>query len=177
MSAAVHKFIGDRRFYRRALTVALPIMLQNTVTNFVNLLDNIMVGQTGTASMSGVAIVGQLFFIFYIIIFGTVSGPGIFCAQYWGAGQERSFKAAFRYKMATSLLMCLVCLAVLGLAGRSLIGLYITGSPEESAEVAAYAQGYLRVMLWGMVPYTVAMVYATTLRATPWCPWWPPGRR
>ena len=164
MSGTAHKFIGDRRFYRRALTVALPIMLQNTVTNFVSLLDNIMVGQTGTASMSGVAVVGQLFFIFYLVIFGTVSGPGIFCAQYWGAGQERSFKAAFRYKMATSLIMCFVCLAVLGLAGRPLIGLYITGSPEESAEVAAYAQGYLRVMLWGMVPYTVAMVYATTLR-------------
>ena len=118
MSGTVRKFIGDKRFYRRALTVALPIMLQNTVTNFVSLLDNIMVGQTGTASMSGVAVVGQLFFIFYIIIFGTVSGPGIFCAQYWGAGQERSFKAAFRYKMATSLLMCFACLAVLGLAGR-----------------------------------------------------------
>ena len=52
MSGTVRKFIGDKRFYRRALTVALPIMLQNTVTNFVSLLDNIMVGQTGTASMS-----------------------------------------------------------------------------------------------------------------------------
>lgn len=160
----VHKFIGDRRFYRRALTVALPIMLQNTVTNFVSLLDNIMVGQTGTASMSGVAVVGQLFFIFYLVIFGTVSGPGIFCAQFWGAGEERSFKAAFRYKLITSMVMCLVCMGVLAVAGRPLIGLYITGGEAESAQVAAYAESYLRVMLWGMIPYTVAMVYATTLR-------------
>ncbi len=160
----IHKYIGDRRFYRRALTVTLPIMLQNTVTNFVSLLDNIMVGQTGTASMSGVAVVGQLFFIFYLVIFGTVSGPGIFCAQFWGAGEERSFKAAFRYKMVTALVMCLVCLGVFVAAGRPLIGLYITGGEAESAEVAGYAQGYLRVMLWGMIPYTVAMVYATTLR-------------
>lgn len=160
----IRGYIGDRRFYRRALTVAVPIMLQNTVTNFVSLLDNIMVGQTGTASMSGVAVVGQLFFIFYLVIFGTVSGPGIFCAQFWGAGEERSFKAAFRYKMVTALVMCLVCMAVLGAADRPLIGLYITGGEEESAQVAAYAQGYLRVMLWGMIPYTIAMVYATTLR-------------
>ncbi len=160
----IQNYIGDRRFYRRALTVALPIMLQNTVTNFVSLLDNIMVGQTGTASMSGVAVVGQLFFIFNLVIFGTVSGPGIFCAQFWGAGEERSFKAAFRYKMYTSLVMCFVCMGVLAAAGRPLIGLYITGGEAESAQVAAYAQGYLRVMLWGMVPATVAMVYATTLR-------------
>ena len=160
----IHKYIGDRRFYRRALAVALPIMLQNVVTNFVSLLDNIMVGQTGTASMSGVAVVGQLFFIFYLIIFGTVSGPGIFCAQYWGAGAERSFKAAFRYKLLTALAMCFVCMTVLGFWGRPLVGLYITGDAAESELVAGYAMGYLRIMLWGMIPYTVTMVYASTLR-------------
>ncbi len=160
----MEKFIGDRRFYRRALTVALPIMLQNTVTNIVSLLDNVMVGQTGTASMSGVAVVGQLFFIFNLVIFGTVSGPGIFCAQYWGAGQERSFKAAFRYKLFTSMAVCLVCMGVFALGGRPLVGLYITGGEAESALVEGYAMDYLRVMLWGMIPYAAAMAYATTLR-------------
>ncbi len=163
-STGIHKIIGDRRFYRRALSVALPIMLQNVVTNFVSLLDNIMVGQTGTASMSGVAIVGQLFFIFNLIIFGTVSGPGIFCAQFWGAGREKSFKAAFRYKLFTAAFMCLVCMGVFALMGRRLIGSYITGGAAESAEVMGYAEGYLRVMLWGMPPFAVSMAYATTLR-------------
>ena len=160
----IHRFIGDRRFYRRAMAVALPIMLQNVVTNFVSLLDNIMVGQTGTASMSGVAVVGQLFFIFNLVIFGTVSGPGIFCAQFWGAGQERDFKAAFRYKLATSVIMCLGCMGVFILFGERLIGLYITGGEEEAAQVMGYARDYLAVMLWGMVPFAVATAYATTLR-------------
>ncbi len=160
----LRRYIGDRRFYRRALSVALPIMLQNVVTNLVNLLDNIMVGQTGTASMSGVAIVGQLFFIFNLVIFGTVSGPGIFCAQFWGAGQERSFKAAFRFKLFTAGAMCLACMGAFLLWGERLIGYYITGGESESAEVMGYALGYLRVMLWGMIPFAVSMAYATTLR-------------
>ncbi len=164
MDKGIHKFIGDRRFYRRALTVALPIMLQNTVTNFVSLLDNIMVGQTGTASMSGVAVVGQLFFVFYLIIFGTVSGPGIFCAQFWGAGQEKPFKAAFRYKLFTALGVCAVCMAVFSLAGRPLVSMYITGEEEQSAQVLGYGLSYMRIMLWGMIPYAVSMAYATTLR-------------
>ncbi len=164
MKALASKFIGDRRFYRRAMAVALPIMLQNVVTNFVNLLDNIMVGQTGTASMSGVAIVGQLFFIFNLVIFGAVSGPGIFCAQYWGAGQARSFKAAFRYKFLTALAMCLACVAVFGLFGRQLIGFYITGEAGTTEEVMGYAYDYLRIMLWEMIPFAVATVYASTLR-------------
>lgn len=160
----MEKLIGSRAFYRRAMAIVLPIMMQNVVTNFVSLLDNIMVGQTGTASMSGVSVVGQLFFIFYLIVFGTVSGPGIFCAQFWGAGDEKSFKAAFRYKLITAMAVCLICMAVMGAFGRGLVGLYLTGTPEETAEVMGYALGYLKIMLWGMIPYTIALTYASTLR-------------
>lgn len=58
------KFIGNKRFYLMVLGVAMPIMIQNGITNFVSLLDNIMVGQVGTEQMSGVAIVNQLLFIY-----------------------------------------------------------------------------------------------------------------
>ena len=82
------KFIGDKRFYLMVLGVAMPIMIQNGITNFVSLLDNIMVGQVGTEQMSGVAIVNQLLFIYNLCIFGGVSGAGIFTAQYFGQGNE-----------------------------------------------------------------------------------------
>ena len=59
------------------LAIALPVMIQNGITNFVNLLDNIMVGAVGTEQMSGVAIVNQLMFVFNISIFGVISGAGI----------------------------------------------------------------------------------------------------
>ena len=78
------KFIGNKRFYLMVLGVAMPIMIQNGITNFVSLLDNIMVGQVGTEQMSGVAIVNQLLFIYNLCIFGGVSGAGIFTAQYFG---------------------------------------------------------------------------------------------
>ena len=82
------KYIGDKKFYKTVLAVALPIMLQNGITNFVSLLDNIMVGQEGKLQMSGVAIVNQLIFIFNLAIFGAVSGAGIFTSQFHGKGDE-----------------------------------------------------------------------------------------
>lgn len=159
-------YIGDRAFYRRAMRVALPLMLQNVVTNFVSLLDNLMVGQTGTAPMSGVAVVGQLFFIFYLVIFGTVSGPGIFCAQFWGAQDKSSFKAVFRYKFISAVSVCLLCMLVLLTGSDALIRLYLTGEASAAAEIAGYAHGYLRIMLWGMLPYTISAVYSSTIRET-----------
>ena len=62
------KLIGDRAFYKMVLTVAVPIMVQNGITNFVGLLDNIMVGRIGTEQMSGIAIVNQLLTVFNIAI-------------------------------------------------------------------------------------------------------------
>ena len=72
------KYIGDRSFYRMVLRIAVPVMVQNGITNFVNLLDNIMVGQVGTEPMSGVAIVNQFVFVYNLAVFGIQSGAGIY---------------------------------------------------------------------------------------------------
>ena len=78
------KFIGSKAFYKSTLAIILPIIIQNTITTFVNFLDNIMVGQLGTEQMSGVSIVNQFFFFFNLCIFGCTAGAGIFLAQFFG---------------------------------------------------------------------------------------------
>ena len=80
------KYIGDRNFYKRYIALALPMIMQNAVTNLVSFLDNIMVGQLGTEQMSGVAIVNQLIFVYNLAVFGAVSAASIFGAQYFGKG-------------------------------------------------------------------------------------------
>lgn len=71
------KYIGTGAFYRRYLYLALPMILQNAITNLVSFLDNIMVGQLGTEQMSGVAIVNQLIFVYNLAIFGAASAASI----------------------------------------------------------------------------------------------------
>ena len=78
--------IGDRTFYRHVAVVVLPIIVQNTLSNVVSLLDNVMVGQVGTLPMSAVAIINQLLFVFNLCIWGALAGAGIFGAQYYGQG-------------------------------------------------------------------------------------------
>ena len=84
------RLIGTKDFYKKTMLVALPIMIQNGITNFVGMLDNIMVGRIGTDSMSGVAIVNQLLFIYNLCIFGGLTGVGIFTSQYYGAVMTRA---------------------------------------------------------------------------------------
>ena len=74
MSGLRKKLIGSRAFYASVLALLVPMIVQQGITQFVNLLDNVMVGRLGTAPMSGVAIVNQIIFIFNLTIFGGLSG-------------------------------------------------------------------------------------------------------
>ena len=159
-------YIGDRNFYRLVLGVAVPIILQNLVTSFVSLLDNIMVGQCGTASMSAVAVVGQLMFNYMVIIFGLVSGPGIFCAQFYGAGDRDGLRLAFRVKLLGGLLVGALCMGLLTLRGQFLVSLFLTGEEADVAEVMRQAMAYLRVIIWMILPFAVSSVYSSSLRET-----------
>ena len=160
------KFIGDRQFYRRVLTVALPIIVQNGISNFVSLLDNIMVGQVGTVQMSGVAIVNQLIFVFNLCIFGAVSGAGIFTAQYYGSGNHEGIRHTFRFKVIIGALLSAAGIGLFLVAGQSLIQLYLQGegAPEDAARTMVYGWEYLLVMLWGLPAFALATSYSSTLR-------------
>ena len=161
------RYIGDRNFYRRVMTIAMPIMIQNGITSFVGMLDNIMVGRLGTAPMSGVAIINQLLFIFYLCIFGGLSGIGIFTAQFYGKGDDDGVRYTFRMQVITAVLICAAGIAVLVAAGSPLIRLYLhDGSAGSVEETFHYAKDYLWVMLAGLLPFALGQVYANTLRST-----------
>ena len=164
----MNKYIGSRAFYRKLFTVMVPILIQNLITNFVSLLDNIMVGQIGTEPMSGVAIVNQLFFVFFLCIFGGQAGPGIFTAQFFGKGDHEGVRRTMRVKLYVGAATVLVFSALLLRFGDGLIGLFLHEG-EESLDLAAtlrFGHEYLGVMLWQIVPFTVCQIYASTLRAS-----------
>ena len=83
------KYIGTRAFYRALLVLVIPIIIQQGITNFVSLLDNVMVGKLGTEQLSGVYIVNELLFVYNLALFGAVSGIGIFTAQFFGKGDGK----------------------------------------------------------------------------------------
>ena len=160
------RYVGDRAFYRRVFQVAIPIIIQVGITNFVSLLDNIMVGQVGTLPMSGVSIVNQIIFVFNLCIFGASSGAGIFTAQFHGSGDDEGIRHTFRFKLFICTLISLAAGLIFFLGQDSLIGLYLTGegTAEDAAQVLAYGKDYLAVMLWGLLPFGLANAYAGTLK-------------
>ena len=163
---AINKFIGTRSFYKKLLAVMIPILVQNAITNFISLLDNIMVGQVGTEQMSGVSIVNQLIFVFNLCIFGTISGAGLFSAQFFGRGDHDGVRHTFRFKLYVSVAVLAVAMMLFITCGEPLISLYLHEGSEtgDLALTLKYAKQYLAIMLIGLLPFTITQTYAGTLR-------------
>ena len=156
-----------REFVSHTMMIALPIMLQNGITNFVNMLDNIMVGRIGTDPMTGVSIVNSLLFVWNLCVFGGLSGIGIFTAQYCGKGDHEGVRRTFRLQIIMSVLLVLIGIAVFGAYGEPLINLYLHedgGGGSVQATMQA-ARSYLGVMCIGFLPFALTQAYGTTIRS------------
>lgn len=165
-SGFLRRFIGDKAFYKMVLAIAVPIMIQNGITNFVSLLDNIMIGRVGTEPMSGVAIVNQLIFVYNLCLFGGVSGAGIFTAQYFGQKNHEGIRQTVRFKLWIVTVITLLATCLFILAGDQLIRLYLQGdgTAESAAATLHYGKQYLWIMLTGLLPFMMVQAYSSTLR-------------
>ena len=146
--------------------IAVPIMVQNGITNFVSLLDNIMVGRLGTEEMSGVAIVNQLIFVFYLFMFGGLSGVGIFTAQYYGNKDDEGIRTTFRYKIWMGLVIVIATTLIFLLKGSDLIQLYLNGSTDggDLEATLSYGLKYIGMIVLMLPPVYIGMLYTSTLR-------------
>ena len=167
-TARMKKYIGDKAFYRRYLLLALPMIVQNAITNLVSFLDNIMVGQLGTEQMSGVAIVNQLIFVYNLAIFGAVSAASIFGAQYYGKGDHKGHMYSFRFKLYATLLVTAFAILLFLIKGGNLISLYLTDTTGNGATEQALQYGleYLSIMVVGLIPFAINQSYATNIKET-----------
>ena len=156
----------QKSIYKKALYLAVPMMIQNGITNAVSLVDNLMVGSLGTEKMTAVSIAGQLFFVFFLAVFGGLSGPGIYSAQYFGQGNKEGYQKIFRLKVWITALLTVVGVIVFLVGGEWLIGLYLKGSGGnlDAGLTLESALSYLRIMLIGLVPFAITQIYAGSLR-------------
>lgn len=160
------RFFGDKAFYLMVLGIAVPIMIHNGFTNFVNLLDNIMVGRLGTEPMSGVAISNNIIFVYNLCIFGGLSGAGIFTAQYYGKSDYDGVRNTMRFKLLLGLGLTILATVIFSFFGESLVRMFLNeGSSEGDLEATlVYAKAYMRLMLFGFPGFFLTQVYSTTLR-------------
>ena len=160
------RFIGTKAFYKSVLTLLIPIVIQQFISSFVSLLDNIMVGSLGAEAISAASIANSVLMVHMLAIFGGLSGASIFGAQFFGKGDLDGMRRTFRFKLYFSVLCTLLAVGVYLLFGEGFISSFLQGESNggDLALTLRLGMGYLRVMLWGLVPFALVQAYSGTLR-------------
>ncbi len=151
--------IRDKAFYKKALSIMVPVTAQQIITMGVTVMDNIMVGQLEETAISGVSAATQIFELFHFMILGLALGGNILTARFWGAknrdGMNKAITLNYRFGLLLALLFTLVC----AITPRGIVSLY-----SSEADVIAEGVRYLKVSLPCFFLVACCTVTTTTLR-------------
>lgn len=115
------KLIGSKQFYLMTISIALPIMAQQFVTSFVNLIDNIMIGSVGSLALTSVTVANKIYLIFNSTMFGICGAAGIFIAQYYGAKDKERCQRILNINIVAGILIAILFMLALILFPRQLV--------------------------------------------------------
>ncbi len=148
-------------FYKILFSIAIPIILQNLLQTFINMLDTVMCGRLGPVEIAAVGLGNQIFFMLNMVVFGISSGCSIFVAQFWGQQDLKGIRKTF----GIMLILCLFMAFMFALGGiflpENLIGLY-----TNDGAVIKTAASYLKIVAWSypLMAFSLAcqMAYRST---------------
>jgi len=154
---------GPSGFYRGALAIALPIMLQQLIQSLVSLIDNFMVSGLGDICMSGVNVAGQVLFVFMVFLNAICMSGGIFMTQFFGAKDATGMCQAFRFKLVAGMAAFIPYVLVTLVFPRQVLSLMLIGNTQANLILDEAVQ-YMRIMFWVGIPMTVSIAIASSLR-------------
>ena len=150
-------------FYKNALCIAVPIMLQQLIQSLVTLVDNFMVSGLGDISMSGVNVAGQILFIFMVFSNTICMAGGIFMTQFYGAKDENGMQQAFRFKLIVGLLAAIPYFLVCIVFPRPILSLMLINNTQASL-ILDEGVKYIRIMFFMGIPMTISLCIASSMR-------------
>ena len=160
---AENKLFGSAEFYKKALLIAIPVMLQQLIQSMVSLIDNFMVSGLGDVSMSGVNVAGQVLFVFMIFVNTICMSGGIFLTQFYGAKDEKGMQQAFRFKLVLGLAAFIPYFFVCIVFPRQVLSLMLIGNTQ-AQQILAEAVRYIRIMFFMGPMMTVSVCIASSMR-------------
>ncbi|MDE8051231.1 MATE family efflux transporter [Erysipelothrix rhusiopathiae] len=155
------RFVGDKDFYKKALFIAIPLMLQQLISTSVNLLDNLMIGQLGDHALSGVATVNRYFIIAVFGTNGVIAASAVFMAQFFGARDEEHMKQTFRFSILTSMLIMSTFVILALLFPGNIIRFFV-----KDPKVIEQGMRYIYVCALAFIPNLFTLSIAGSMRAT-----------
>ena len=101
-------FFGDRAFARSLMHIALPVTLQSMLRASFSIIDQVMIGQLGSASISGIGLGGKFASIHNVVLSAVTAAGAILISQYLGQGSRKNAARSYSVNLLVSLAIAAV---------------------------------------------------------------------
>jgi len=159
----INQHFGPWSFYREALAIALPVMMQQFIMSMVSLIDNFMVAGLGDVSMASVNVTNHLFFIYIVIVNTICQAGGIYIAQFRGAGNSDGMKHAYRFKVIFLFIIAAIYFVISRTLSRPMISVMTMGNAAQE-RIVTIGSEYLTLISWTLLPTGISSAIGTSYR-------------
>jgi putative MATE family efflux protein len=157
------KHLGPWSFYREALAIAVPVMLQQLVMSMVSLIDNFMVAGLGDVSMAAVNVTNQINFIFIVIVNAVCGAGGIYLAQFNGAKDADGMRHAYRFKVILVCGVAAVYFVLCWLIPHRMLAMMTMGNAAQD-EIIDIGVQYFRLISFTLFPMAISSAIGSSFR-------------
>lgn len=156
----VKDLFGDKDFFKRLVSIAIPISIQNLISSSLNMVDTVMIGKLGETSIASVGIANQLFFFFALLMFGLNSGSAIFISQYWGKRDITNIRRILGFSVISGTLVSLIFTLVALVFPNTILGLFTNDSA-----VIELGRQYLLIVCFSYTITSITFSYSFASRS------------
>ena len=151
---------NDKGFWKTALKLATPIVLQNILISSFTLADTLFVSQLGDVSLSAVGMIGQWGWLLNMVLIGISSGTSVFVAQYWGVKEIKKINMTCGIASLSAVIISSLFTLFSFLFPTTVVNLFNT-----NPDVVADGTTYLLVVCLSYPAIAITNVLSSVLRS------------
>ena len=153
--------IDNKKMMKQVGLIAGPIALQSLIASSLNLVDNLMIGGLGELALNAVGVSVQIYFIFWMLVFGFSSGNATFMAQFFGAADYLNIRRTTGFALTVNFSMGVLFFLVAVLLPEQVLHIF-TNIPE----VIEAGTPYVRTGAFCFLLIPITQSFTIALRAT-----------
>lgn len=131
----------NKKFYKTLITLCIPIIIQNLLSNLINMIDTVMVGGLGEVSVASIGIANQYFFLYNMALSGIIGGAGLFIAQFYGKNDKENIRKITALSVISSVVLGIGFLLVAIFSPKFIINFF-----SNDKEVIKVATNYFSII-------------------------------
>ena len=131
----------NKKFYKTLITLCIPIIIQNLLSNLINMIDTVIVGGLGEVSVASIGIANQYFFLYNMALSGIIGGAGLFIAQFYGKNDKENIRKITALSVISSVVLGIGFLLVAIFSPKFIINFF-----SNDKEVIKVATNYFSII-------------------------------